>query len=202
VLCPLGHRAIVRHDRAGIAEGAEIFRWIETERRCGAKCADRLAVAGADVRLAAILDDRQIVPRRHLGQRFHIRRLAVQVDRHDGRGLRRNRRGDGARIDRQTIGIDVGEHGTRAGHHDRERRVRGGQRRGDHLVARLDADGAQRDRQSVGAVADADGVRRPRRVSELPLERLELRAENEPSARDDPRDCLADRIGVVGQREL
>ena len=66
------------------------------------------------------------------------------------------------RVERQAIGIDVGEHRRGAGHHDRQRGERRGERRRDHFVARTDAERAQRQRERVGARADADGVRRRR----------------------------------------
>ena len=106
-----------------------------------------------------------------------------------------------ARIEREAIGIDVGEHRPRAGHHDRQRRVRGRQRRGDDLVARTDAERAQRDRQRVGAGADADGVRRAAGCRELALERLELGTEHEPAALHDPGDRGSHERRVLARRE-
>ena len=80
-------------------------------------------------------------------------------------GMRARARRDRGRgrsgIERQAFGIDVRKHRTRAGHHHRERGVRGRQRRRDHFIAGTDVECAQDQRDRVGAGADADGVRTP-----------------------------------------
>ena len=105
---------------------------------------------------------------------------------------RRHGRRRCVRIERQTIGIDVGKNGAGSRHHDRERRVRGRERRRDHLITRPNAKGAQRDRQRIGAGADAYGVGRLTGGRELVFEEFQLWAKNEPAARDDARDGIAD----------
>ena len=97
--------------------------------------------------------------------------------------------------------IDVGKDRPGTGHHDGERRIGRRQRRGDHLVAGRDARRAQRNGERVGAVADADRMARAGRRRELALERLELRAENEPSSIDHPRDGGIDRRPVRAGRQ-
>ena len=106
------------------------------------------------------------------------------------------------RIDRQSIGIDVGEHRPRASHHDGQRRVRGGQGRRDDLVARSDTDPAQRNRKRIGAGADADGVFSVCRGGELLLERLELRAEDEPAPCHHSRNGFLHRFGILAGCQL
>ena len=91
----------------------------------------------------------------------------------------------GGGIERQPLGIDVGEHRPRAGHHHRQRGVGGGKRRRDHLVAGADVERAENQRDRVGAGADADRVRALARRSELAPRSLDLRAEHEPAAGDD-----------------
>ena len=181
-----------RRQRATVAERAEILGRVETVGGGCAKAADRTPFAGRQVRLAAVFDDGEVVARGDLGDGAHVGRLTVEVHRHDRRSVRRHGRGRCVRIERQAIGIDVGKNGAGARHHDRERRVRGRERRRDHLIARPDAKRAQRDRQRIGAGADAYGVGRLTGGRELVFESFELRTENEPAARDDARDGVAD----------
>ena len=133
--------------------------------------------------------------------RRHVGGLAIQVHRQDRARPGSNRARDLIRIEREAHRIDVREDRTRAGHHDRERRVRGRQRRGDDFVARADAERAQDERDRVGPCADAHGMRRAHRSRELGFERLDLGAEHEPAARDDTIDGGADVVPVVTRHE-
>jgi len=63
-----------------------------------------------------------------------------------------------------------------------------GERRHDHVVAGLHADGAQGDHQRVGSVADADGVFGAHMRREFPLELLHLGTEDEAAAVEHARD--------------
>src|SRR5687767_2028785 len=56
-----GERRVACHDRAAIAERAEILRGIEAECPCGAESADRLTSACREMRLAAVLDEGEIL---------------------------------------------------------------------------------------------------------------------------------------------
>src|ERR1700687_3169521 len=75
---------IVGHDRASVAERAEILRGIEAERPGHADRTDRPPGCGRQVGLAAVLDNRQMVARRDALDRRHVGGLAVQVDWQDG----------------------------------------------------------------------------------------------------------------------
>ena len=55
-------RGIARRQRAAVAERAEVLRRVEAVGRRGADAADRTSVARGQVRLAAVLDDREVVP--------------------------------------------------------------------------------------------------------------------------------------------
>jgi hypothetical protein len=68
---------------------------------------------------------------------------------------------DAIGVDGQPHRIDVGEDRPRAGHHDRERGVGRGERRGNHFVAGADAERAQDQGNRVRPVADANRVRAP-----------------------------------------
>ena len=118
-----------------------------------------------------------------------VGRVAEQVDGDDRAGARRDGRLDRRRIE-VVVGADVGEHGHGADRGDRLGRGVEGVRRADHLVAALDADGAQRERERVGAVRDADAVRDAERGGGLLLEGLDLRAEDVATGVDDVDQCL------------
>ena len=111
------------------------------------------------MRLTGVFDERQLMSRGDAFERAHVGGLTVEVHRQD-RPRPRCHRGRGrVGIERQAVRIDVGEHRARAGHHDRERRIGGRQRRRDDFVAGTDVEGAQDQRDRVGAGADAHGVR-------------------------------------------
>jgi hypothetical protein len=59
-------RGIVRDERAGVAERAEILAGVEAERRGGAAGTRPQSVTGRAVRLAGVLEDRQAAPARKL----------------------------------------------------------------------------------------------------------------------------------------
>ena len=162
--------ASLRHDRAAVAQRAEILGRIEAERaarRRSCRPAVRPRWRGAPGtrprRCARWWRDGDALERVHVGG------LAVEMHRQDRARARRDRGRGRVRIERQPLGIDVGEHRPRAGHHDGERRVGRRERRRDHLVARADVERAQDQRDRVGAGADADGVRAPAGGRELAL---------------------------------
>ena len=86
------------------------------------------------------------------------------------------------RVDVVGLRVDVHEHrrGPPAG--DRPGRGEEGVRGRDHLVARPDPEGHQRDQQRVGARRDADAVGALAVGGDLPLQGLDLRAEDEDLA--------------------
>jgi hypothetical protein len=124
----VGDDRVVGGHRAAIAQRAEILRRIETERRGRAERPDRPAAAGGEMSLARVLENREILAPRQVAQGHHVRRLPVQVHRHDRGGTRRHGGGRGGRIERQAVRIDVGKDRGRAGHHDAERGEGRGQR--------------------------------------------------------------------------
>ena len=58
-----GQRGIARDNGPAVAERAEVLGRIEAEGAGDAECADRAAGGGCQVRLRAVLDDGQPVPR-------------------------------------------------------------------------------------------------------------------------------------------
>ena len=90
-LIALGERGVVGDDRAAVAERAEVLRRVEAERAGDADRADRPAVGRGEVRLAAVFDEREAVPRGDALERRHVGRLAVEVHRQDRARARRDR---------------------------------------------------------------------------------------------------------------
>ncbi len=135
---PCRQRAIVGDDGAAVTERAEILGRIEAERAGDADRADRTAGSGREVRLAAVFDDRQIVARGDSLERAHVGCLPVQMNRQNRARPRADRLFHAIGIDREADRIDVREHRARPGHHDRERRIGGRQRRRDDFVAGSD----------------------------------------------------------------
>jgi hypothetical protein len=160
-----------------------------------------LAGRRREVRLARVLEDGQVVAAGDRGQRRHVRGLPVEVHRHDCRGARRDGRERRVRRHRQAFWIDVGEHGRRARHHDRQGGIRGRERRGNDLIARSDTPGTQRERQRVRAGSYADAMAGACGLGEFRLEGLEFGAKDEPASGEDPIDGLAHCAGVFPRRQ-
>ena len=134
-----------------------------------------LATPGGAERLRGVLDQRQ-PERGELGER---RRAAEEVHGHDRLRPRRDPRGDVVGIEIERDGVDVGEHGRRAGPGDRLGGRVERERRADHLVAGADPHRLEREDERVGAVGDADRVRDVEIRGRLALERLDLGPEDE-----------------------
>ena len=116
------------------------------------------AVAGAEA-LRGILDHRQAsMARGDAVQGVHVADLAVQTDRHDGPGARRDQRLHLAGIHQAGVGLDVGEHRPGAQQHDHLGGRREGEGRGDDLVARPYAERHHGHQQGLGARGAGDAV--------------------------------------------
>jgi hypothetical protein len=124
------------------------------------------------------------------------------VHGHDGGSPRRDGGRGGVRIEREAVRIDVREYRPRARHHDRQRRVGGGQGRRDDLVARADSERTERNRERIGSCSDAGRLGRAARSRELALERVQLRSQHEPAARDDPIDGAPQVRRIFARRQL
>ena len=75
------------------------------------------------------------------------------------------------------------------------------QRPRDHFVARADVERPQRQRDRVRSRAYAHGMRRAGSGSELRLERLDLRSEHEPAARQNTCKRRVDIGAIVTRHE-
>ena len=91
---------------------------------------------GGEMRLACVFDQRQMMTGGDRFERVHVGWLSVEMHGQDRARARRDRRRRCRGIEREALGIDVGEHRARPGHHDGKRRVGRRERSGNHLVAR------------------------------------------------------------------
>ncbi len=137
------------------------------------------------MRLGAILDHLQPVPRRNLHQRVQIDALAVQVNRHDRLGLRRNRRLDLADVHQEIVVPDIDENRAGAENLDGRNRRHRGVRHRDDLVARANPRRRQRDIDRVGTAVDTDAAIHPDIGRHRAFEGDTFRPENELAGSED-----------------
>ncbi len=186
---------VARDEGAGLAARPEVLARVEAEGRHVPDAADAPALVLGAVRLARVLDDEQIVFVRDGEDGVEVRRLAVEVDGHDGPGARGDRALDEPRIHRVARGIDVHEHGLGArvadGGHRRHERVGDG----DHLVPGADAAGEEREVQRARAGVHPGGEPGAHVGRELLLERDHLVAEGELATVEDARRGL-EKVGL------
>src|SRR5712692_2042420 len=166
-------------DHPGVAVGAEVLAGIEAE---AAQFTERpglaAAVAGADG-LRVVFDHLEAAARRHLEDGVHCGGQAVEMDRDDGTGFRRNLRFEQRRVEVERAGLDVREHRARTQHAD-DPRSRNERKRGDnHFVAAADPANAQRQQQRIGARGDADTEPPAAVARQFLLERRPVRAQDE-----------------------
>ena len=112
--------------------------------------------------------------------RIHIRRLAVEMHRHDRLGCRSHRCCDLRWVNCGSIGSDVDKNWSRTSRSHRKSSEICRKCRDDYLVPRPDAAGAQREFNRIRAVAHADAVRDPTEPCKLLLKRLEFITEHKP----------------------
>ena len=103
-LYPPRQLGIAGRHRAAVAKRAEVFPGVKTKTRRHAERAARAAVAERRaVRLRGVLDEGEAVFARKRAKRVHVRRLAVEVDGHDGLGARRDGGGDGGGVEQVVV---------------------------------------------------------------------------------------------------
>jgi hypothetical protein len=95
------------------------------------------------VGLRGIFIDRQPVTIGHRTEPGHVRRVPVQVHRHDALGASGHRFLDGAGVKAELVRLDIGEDRGGAGEGDRVGRRRERERGDDDLVSRPDSGGEQ-----------------------------------------------------------
>jgi hypothetical protein len=195
VLVPLAH-ALVAHDPQLVGDGVvvggddptltggEVLRAVEGEA-AQTEGSGALPADGRAVRLGGVLDQREAVAGGRVGDAGHVRALAVEVHRDQGRGPLADGRLHGVRVDVEVVLADVGEPGGRARLEDRVDRRDERERARDHFVARLQVQRLQRGHQSGRAVVDGDRVTHPDQFGEGPFEAFHHGALGDHSGSDD-----------------
>ena len=149
---------VVGEDRATVAVATERLAREEAGAADGREVAAFPALVVGTKALGSVLDHRQVVTCSDGVDFVHIRRLAVEADRHDGFGLRRDGGFDLACIDVAGIGLDIDEDRHGSEQDDDFGGGDEGEGGGDHLVARLDAERHEGDEQGFGTAGDGDAV--------------------------------------------
>ena len=214
-LCPLteiaqppntsSQRVIIGADGSAVAEGAQVLRRIERERRRVTQRARPTTAVRSAVGLCAVLEHEQS-PRPGDGvERIHVACLAVQVDGKNRRRALGDRRTDGLRIDQTRPLVDVAEHRSGPGVRDRERRSDERMPRNDHLVSRPDAVASEHELEGRGSRCDADAMRHAAVRRELGFELLDLLPERERArleeSREGPRELALDAPMLALERD-
>ena len=166
----------IGHHCAAVAKGSKVLLNDEADGGGVAQLSDPEAVAACADGLRIVLNHQQVVPVGNLADGFHIRALAIQMDRHQGLGAGRDRRLDFVGVDTVRLRIAVNKDDRCPCDPDRfrgcEERVAGG----DALVATTDAERLESEPQCVRPVAHADGIFRSVIICQLLLEPLQHRA--------------------------
>jgi hypothetical protein len=171
-----------------VAEGTEVLGRVERQRSARTQGPRRATFVARAMGLARVLDDRDRTGPGTGQDRFHVRGLAVEMHGKDRPRPGRDRLGDRVRVEVQRLRVHVHEDRSRARGEDGQAGEGSGKRRGDDLVARAHADRDQGELQGLGPVCDRDRLAGLEGRGELALERLDLRAEDEPPGVDDAPD--------------
>lgn len=139
------------------------------------------AITGA-VSLRGIFENAEVAPRRDFADRIHVGRTAVEVNRQDGPGARRDGPLDEFRIEISCGRVDINE--DRHGSAVRDRFGRSEESVGacDDLVVRLDSECQQAHVERSRATGERHAMLRAAEIGEFPLESLDLLSENERRA--------------------
>ena len=164
---------------ARIATRPQILAGVEAEAAGQGRSARRLPSRARPLRLGRVFDYGDPVPRGNRHHRRHIDAAAVEMDRDDGPGARRDRRFQQRHIHEQGLRIDVDEAGQGAAADDRLGGRRERVRDRDHLIACANPDGAESQFQRVGAVGTGNRLAHAAVVGELRLEPRDLVPQDE-----------------------
>ncbi len=188
-----GEPVVVGRHRARVAEGAEVLRGIEAERRGIAQRAHALASIPRAMGLRRVLEHRDAAALADLANRSHVGRLAIEVHRQDGARAPRDRALDALRVDvvRRLVRFHGNGARSRVAHRKPGRDVGVGGH--DHFVSLANAPGAEHEHHGVHAVGDAHAVLRAAVGGEALLERFHLRAEDVPAGAHDAPARLVER---------
>ena len=176
-------------EQAALAHGAEVLGGEETEAVDVGERGDAAAlVFGADG-LGRVAEDAPAVAPRDGGDRVHVGRAAVEMDRHHGldAGRAAGHVLEPRRIHVVGEGIDVDEDRLSARAHDGAGGGEEGEGRGDDAVAGANAGGQQRQKEGIRAGAADDGVRGAAVGGELLFQQCDVLAQDEALGIDDAR---------------
>jgi len=155
----LGQGVVVGEDGAAVAVASQRLAGEETGATQSAQVATLLTLVFSAEDLGGIFDDRDVaVAGRDGVDGVHVRRLAIEADRHDRLGLGGDPGLDLGRVDVAGVGLDVHEDG---GGTNQDNHLGGGDEGeggGDDLVAGTNAECHQADQQGLGAAGDRDAV--------------------------------------------
>ena len=206
-----GEGAVGGDDCSAVSEAGEVLGRVEGERGRGAECAGPSGGRARAGGLRGVLQHGN-PERRDLADGSDV---TEQMHRDHCLGAGGQRGADRLGGHAVGVGVDVTEHRGGAGRLDR---LHGGverERRNHHIVAGPDPHRPQRDRDGVGAVGDAHRVLGTAVGGELPLERVDLRAQDVALAVEHSLDrltqlraqgrqgsgCVKQRDGHCAQRE-
>ena len=175
----LGEDRVVGGHRAAFAGRAEVLAGVEPEAAEASHRAGAAAAVVGAVRLRRVFDDRDAVAVGDREDGVHRRRLAVEMDRQDRLGARRDRRLESSRVEGAPPQVDVDEDRPRADVADRPGGGDEGHRHRDHLVAGTDVEGVEGEVERARAAVDGDRVRAAAVRREVAFEALDPGAEDE-----------------------
>ena len=167
------------YDHAGVAVGAEIFGGIKTDAGGVAEGAGAAAFVGGADGLRVVLDDGQVARFGEGKDWVHVGGEAVEMDDHDGAGVRRDAAGEFRRIEVVSVGANVGENGFRAEGADGAARGNEGEGREEDFVTGLNTAGAQGQDQGVRAGSEADAVSDATELGDFLFQRGAFAAQDE-----------------------
>jgi peptidoglycan/xylan/chitin deacetylase (PgdA/CDA1 family) len=172
-----GERPIIRHDHAAVPESAEVLRRVEAERRGVRQGSRPSTVVFRAVRLARVLDHRELMGTRELDDRIHVGALAVEMYRNDRLGLGCRCPLEFRWVERERVGVGVHQHRSGPGGVDRRHRRHARVRGSDHLVAGSHAGRRERESQCIGPGRDTHGVPSAAVLRERSFEAVDNRAQ-------------------------
>src|ERR1051325_6496824 len=120
--------------------------------------------------MAGILDNGEPMPPRNFKNAVHVAALAVQVNRKNCFGLRRDVRLEFCGVEVVSDGIDINEVNGRPQGDARRGSGDPGHGRRQNLVARFQINGSQREKKCCGSVADGSGMGCPAIRSKISFE--------------------------------
>ena len=172
-----GDLVVVGDEQPAVAHHGEILRRVEREDARAPEAPHLAPLPGRAVGLRAVLEEPEAARGAELEDPGEIGGVPVEVHGHEAHRPRGHLGRGVFEVDGVGV-VDVDEDRDGAGEADRLDGRKGGVRRDQHLVARLDAEGLERHPEGGRRARCQHGVLRPVVAGELLLERATLRAED------------------------